>query len=391
MDQFFNASFGPDRRGARRIAVFTPMWHHAGARLEGIFRYAREKAWTVRVVDNNESDVSMTPADVVRHWRPDGCIVDGDLVRVPRRFGIPVVYCDADPRRMRCPWWGVAHDSRQSVLLALRELLALDLPAYAFAGFYVSRRWSEERMTVFRREMARRGLPAHVFPDGDGDYFGWESRLAGWMAALPLPCGILAANDRVGVAVLDICRARCIAVPESIAVAGVDNDEAFCESVVPSLTSAMPDYVESGYRAAELLDARLAGRSPDPEVRVFPTTCLVRRQSTRMVGAGGLPIRKAVETIRRRACEGIGVPEVAAVIGGSRRSAERRFRTATGHTILDEIRDVRLRRAQELLRNPRVLLKTIYFQCGYADDMAFRRFFRQKTGLSVSEWRKQNT
>lgn len=376
--------------GARRVAVFTAVWHHAGARLEGIFRYAREKAWDVRVVDNHEDGVSMTPTDVVRNWRPDGCIVDGDLVHVPRRFGIPVVHCDADPRRMRRPWWGVAHDSRESVRLALGELLALELPAYAFAGFYVARRWSRERRAVFRREMAQRRLPAHVLSDGDGDYFGWERRLAAWIASLPRPCGILAANDRVGVAVLDICRSLGIVVPESIAVAGVDNDEAFCESAVPSLTSAMPDYAESGYRAAEMLDERMEGRCPKPEVRVFPTTCLVRRQSTRVIGAGGLPIRKAVETIRRRACEGLGAAEVAAEIGGSRRSAERRFRTATGRTILDEILDVRLRRAQELLRDPRVLLKNIHYQCGYEDDMAFRRFFRQKTGISVSEWRRRN-
>lgn len=374
----------------KRVAVFMEEWHHASARLEGMFRYARERNWDVRVVDNHESGVSMTAMDVIRHWRPDGCLIDGDLVRIPPRTGIPVVHCDADPRRIRRPFWGVAHDSRESVLLALRELFDLGLPEYAFAGFYVSRDWSKKRLDVFRREVAARGLPGHVFPDGTGDYFAWERGLAEWIGALPRPCGILAANDRVGVAVLDICRKRGIAVPESVAVVGVDNDEVFCESATPSLTSAMPDYAESGYRAAEMLDELMAGKLPERRVRVFPTSCLVRRQSTRKFGPGGISVKKAVEFIRLHACEGIGVAEVVAVVGGSRRAVERRFRQATGHTVLDEIRDVRLRQAQRLLADARVLLKNVHYQCGYEDDMAFRRFFRQKTGLSPSEWRRQH-
>ena len=110
--------FSPNPTG-KRVAVFMEEWHHASARLEGMFRYARERNWDVRVVDNHESGVSMTAMDVIRHWRPDGCLIDGDLVRIPPRTGIPVVHCDADPRRIRRPFWGVAHDSRESVLVAL--------------------------------------------------------------------------------------------------------------------------------------------------------------------------------------------------------------------------------------------------------------------------------
>lgn len=362
-------------------------WHHARSRMVGVLRYAHKAGWTVRIVDGHEPDVSVSTSALVRHWHLDGCIVDGDIFKVT---GVPVVYCDADPRRVRGRYWGISHDSRASARLAMQELLELDMPNYAFVGYCAQRRWSEERLGLFKREVAKTDAAMHIFPSGTGDFLRWERNLTRWIAQLPRPCGILAANDRTGAAVLNACRDLCIAVPESVAVVGIDNDECICESTAPTMTSVSADYEESGFRAAEMLDEVMSGElSGPPFVREFPVVRIVRRQSTRKFDACAGLIKRALEYIRLNACNGVGAAEVAAEVGCARRTLERNFKLATGRTLLDAVHEVRIERAQDLLRDKSVPIKVIYGQCGYADDMAFRRFFRTRTGVSPLAWRSQ--
>ena len=67
--------------------------------------------------------------------------------------------------------------------------------------------------------------------------------------------------------------------------------------------------------------------------------------------------------------------------------AEIRFRNVIGHSILQEIRQVRLETAKRLLRNPRLRMDFIANSCGYGSSSAFSIFFRAETGQSPSSWR----
>ena len=59
---------------------------------------------------------------------------------------------------------------------------------------------------------------------------------------------------------------------------------------------------------------------------------------------------------------------------GARRTAEMRFREATGRSILDEILDVRMARARELLcADSTRSVKVVAQMCGYSSESAFRR------------------
>ena len=49
------------------------------------------------------------------------------------------------------------------------------------------------------------------------------------MASLPKPIGVMACNDIRGQQVLNLCRRVDLAVPEEVAIIGVDNDEILCE------------------------------------------------------------------------------------------------------------------------------------------------------------------
>jgi len=61
---------------------------------------------------------------------------------------------------------------------------------------------------------------------------------------------------------LDICRSCGVAVPEELAVLGVDNDPVLCGVSFPPLSSIDTNSERVGYEAAALLDWMMAGEQP---------------------------------------------------------------------------------------------------------------------------------
>ena len=72
----------------------------------------------------------------------------------------------------------------------------------------------------------------------------------------------------------------------------------------------------------------------------------------------------------------------------SREYLSRAFKQYTGQTISDFILDVRMKRAQQMLRNPRQSITDISAYCGYKTIGNFQRAFKKYTGISPSEYRK---
>ena len=76
-------------------------------------------------------------------------------------------------------------------------------------------------------------------------------------------------------------------------------------------------------------------------------------------------VQSAVEMIRRRSCDGLSASDVIKTFDCSRRMAETRFRTVTGHSILEAIRNARLDKARELLAAGKLKGPEIAARCGY--------------------------
>ena len=101
---------------------------------------------------------------------------------------------------------------------------------------------------------------------------------------------------------------------------------------------------------------------------------------------------KGMAFVTANACSKIAVSDVAAEMGCCGRLAESLFRKHTGASILDAIRKARLEKAFSLLKNPRIPLDAIPFQCGYEASPAYlKTYFKRITGLTMREWRRQNT
>ena len=375
----------------KNVLYFQYPWRLWRTRLAGIYRYAAKAGWNVQMVEHGLTAMSVGRS--LRFWEPDGCIVERSAMETPgfraSEFGaVPVVYCDPDPAAARGPVLAVEHDSSATAAVAARELLSLGLSHFAFVGNVIPRDWSDLRREVFADAVARAGATFAAFdPVGADGIRAFFARIRPWLRGLPRPCGILAANDISGDLVLQACRMEKLRVPDDVAVIGVDNDELVCEHAKPALTSVVPDFEQSGFLAAQLLDDAMAGRAAAPCVRTFGAADVARRDSTRKFRRRDDAVRSALEYIRDKACEGIAPAAVCRKIGGSRRTIEMRFRAFAGRTIGEEIAAVRIERAKSLLKKRGIAVGAVPAMCGYIDPSSFRRAFRKYTGLSPRQWR----
>lgn len=75
--------------------------------------------------------------------------------------------------------------------------------------------------------------------------------------------------------------------------------------------------------------------------------------------------------------------------GLPRRTFDRRFRAATGYSPKDYVQSLRIEEAKQLLEMDGQNVEGIAEAVGYADVRAFRRLFRNMTGLSPTEYRRR--
>ena len=365
----------------------------ARLRLEGLSAFAREIGWHVQVYTERFDRAALN--EVLDFWRPVGTVLsvndrqsefDASLFDPARTILLDCF----PPRRIARAFSGVFTDSPAAVELAARELAAKDCRDYGFVPWSVPYAWSENRLNHFASLLARLHRRLHVFaPSREGLAVKETQReLIAWLRALPKPCGILAANDRAADNLLTACLLAHVSVPFECAVVGVDDEVTVCEGTNPTLSSVRLDFKESGYRAGALLAELVAGRLAARTAVTVPPLGLVRRNSSRTFLRTDRFALTASEVIRAKACDGLAARDVLAVFPCSRRLAEIRFRNATGHSVLDEIRAVRLERAKKLLRNPQCDLAAVANLCGYASTPTFARIFKAATGMTMSAYRR---
>lgn len=101
----------------------------------------------------------------------------------------------------------------------------------------------------------------------------------------------------------------------------------------------------------------------------------------------------AVTAVQRAIAEhpeaAAGLDVLAASVGLSPRSLARRFRAATGETVVECIQRLRVARARELLESERLSVEAVARSVGYEDLAFFRRLFRKYTGLTPSGHRQR--
>lgn len=369
---------------------------------DAVLSYASAAHWRVRCVPYAQAEAdrynllnSVGGTDVkglIDFWRPDGCIVEcgaAPSALQPDDFGaVPVVFLDRSPSTVRGKGVCIFSDSMSVAKSAFDELWRKEVKCYAFAGWYRTIGWSEQRRKTFEKLLADKGLTLQTLELKHGKAVRDEQVLLRQLNRLPRPFAVFAVNDLVADQIVSVCCKNGFSVPHDVAVVGVDNSEDICEGAMVSISSVPQGFEEAGRLACRQL-AKLMDGKKDVGSLSFSAGKVVRRASSRL-GGGDRRLTAALEFIRQNADFGIDVENVVQVMKCSRRTAEVLFRRQSGRSILEEILAVRLEKVKTLLKDCQMPIAAISDACGFSSLNDLDRVFKRAEGCSPLGYRKQN-
>lgn len=100
-------------------------------------------------------------------------------------------------------------------------------------------------------------------------------------------------------------------------------------------------------------------------------------------------VKKVQEFIEANYQEKITVEQLADMVAVSRRSFERRFKQATGNTVVEYAQRVKIEAAKRSFESTRKNINDVMFDVGYTDTKSFRTVFKKITGLTPIEYRNK--
>ncbi|CAA9388755.1 MAG: xylose operon regulatory protein [uncultured Phycisphaerae bacterium] len=361
--------------------------------LRGIIAYVREhRPWSTYLAEQARGD---EPPAWLDHWAGDGIIARIENERIAKAVtgaGLPVVDVSAANLVPGVPW--VETEDTLIARAALDHLTERGFTRLAYVGDERFN-WSNWRRDRFVALAKGRGLDVSVFHASVVARAGAEwteeiQRLTRWLAGLPKPLGVVACYDLMGRQVLEACRQGSMAVPDDVAVVGVDDDELICELSDPPLSSVAPDAHRTGYEAAALLDRMMAGEPVEARGHFLPPLGVVARASSDVLAIDDADVSAAVRFIREHACDGIDVADVVARVPLSRRVLESRFKRRVGRSPHEEIDRVQMNRAQELLRETDLSLVQVAEKVGFPHAEYLSVVFKKRVGMTPRAYRQQH-
>ena len=358
--------------------------------LEGVIAYVKRSAnWSIFLT---EQERGADPPKWLARWQGDGIIArieTDNVAKAVTKTGLPVVDLSAARHVPNIPWADT--DDAAIARLAVDHFISRGFQHLAYCGDPAFE-WSNARCRRFTDIVNQRKRSVHVYQsiaryDSEFTLDREKRRLAKWLRQLPRPVAIMACYDFKAQQVLDVCREIGIAVPEEIAVLGVDNDRLLCEFASPPLSSVIPDTKRTGYEAAELLDRMMMGQSVSTEPLVTKPLGIKTRESTDVLAIDDPDVATALRYIRQHANHNIRVSDVLKQVELSRRVLESRFQRTLGRSPHQEIQRQRMNRVKELLSDTDLPISEISDLAGFEHPEYMAAAFKRETGLSPTRFR----
>lgn len=356
----------------------------------------------IRTFATNRSDWVFTPiaanSHALRLVQPLRChgyiahIFHEELAEALRKLRRPVVNVSGVLPDL--PFPRVITDHAEVGRQAARHLLSSGIRHLAFVGYH-SHEFSTERERGLREIAEEATVDVHHFYERDHrvkeptGVWRWNAPLLNWLSGLPKPVGILASHDTQGAQVVEYCHQLGLTVPDQVAIVGADDDDLLCEMARPTLSSVRLPAERIGFEAARILDEWLQGRKPIEKTLVLAPGDVMVRQSSNLQAVPDPYVAAAVRFIHEQSHQVFTVQDILKAVPIARRSLERRFRKWLQRSILQEIRRSHVERAKTLLVSTDLSMAEIADRSGLTDSRQFSITFRQLTGMTPSQFRRQ--
>jgi len=359
--------------------------------LDGISGYLRaSRPWSIYL---EQHELATDLPGFLRRWNGDGIITrqaTADSVKLLRRRHLTAIDLGDLRPHLGILRIGSAHAAIGRV--AAEHLLERGFENFACCGFS-DEHWSERRRDGFLAEIEHARFDCSVYESPRAGLQVWkrdQTRITDWIKSLRKPVGVFATNDLRGQHVLDACARLDLAVPEQVAVIGVDNDELVCNLCNPPLSSVIPNPERVGYEAANWLDRMMRGERPSALDIEIPPLGIAVRQSSDVFAVPDPVVAAALRFIRERACDGATVQDLVDHLSVSRSWLERNFRKLLNRSPQAEIRNVQVKRCKELLRSTALSLEKIARLAGFEHPEYMSVVFKRETGETPGQFRSQN-
>ncbi|MBX3171617.1 MAG: substrate-binding domain-containing protein [Candidatus Eremiobacteraeota bacterium] len=366
----------------KRVAFLVDLSNSFGRKiLEGVHSHPARHNWMLLAEswgDVGWEDLNQVDGILVDHEEPE-------LVKLVRASQRPIVDLSGALEQSGCS--RVTVDYAQVGRVAAEHLKDRGFTNLAYLGL---KRWAASQQIAAgflqnAAEFAQKIERHKTLRRWSGQNSRHLEELTGWLASLPVPCGILAADDVTARRVLHACRRLERPVPQQMAVLGVGDYEMVTVITDPPLSSVIVPAREIGFQAADCLNVMLNGDGPR-QVRL-PIASIAARRSTDSLAWADPLICAALEWLNEHSGESLRVPALAEHLSVSRRLLEQRFRNTLGHGPAEQLRRIRLRRAGDLLRETDLNLDRIAKMSGLGTAEHLCVLFRQYTGLTPGSYR----
>lgn len=360
--------------------------------LRGIGAYAAKNNWHL-------SAASITQEFIVPWgWKGDGILawlsVSDELADFVVAQEIPTV--DFSLRRKHLPFAHVVLDHPAAARMAADHFLQRGLRSFLFYSSEAN--WTyDERGLGFTTALREQGydcrwLKWHEARENRASRTQWAKRRAWLMKALkaaPKPVAIFAANGTLALEVMEVCQGGGMAVPDEVAIIGVEDNLFQAQGMLLSITAVDPNLEEQGYQGAALLDRMMNGEPrPATPVRIKPARLIVR-QSTEINAVAHPGVARAIEFIKEHLDKHISVDDVARHSGLSRRGLHQAFMEHLRRTPGVQIRTLRMEEAKKLLAETDNKIETIAVLSGYPSLNSFFVAFKQSCNTTPAEFRRE--
>ncbi|TWT87620.1 Xylose operon regulatory protein [Pseudobythopirellula maris] len=287
-------------------------------------------------------------------------------------------------------------DEAAAAQMAARYFFDNGYRQFAYCASTLRPSYHDRLGDAFAEEIARSGFPCERF-DPDHDRFEkldseqQLGELSRWLEGLPRPIALLAFDTIQGRQVTEACSQSGLSVPDDIAVLGGEHDELCSRISSPQLSGVDQSPQEVGARAAEMLDQLMAGQTLKDSNVGLPPKRIITRLSTDKVAIQDDMLAAAILFIRRHFANELRIRDILHEIPLSRRALEIGFRRHLGRTPRDEIRRIRVQKAQELLCDTDWPITRIATACGFDRPELLTRAFRRELKATPSEFRRRVT